>query len=268
MDADGHDVVVAQRRRSRRGAGRTGWVFAVAALAASVWSCGSDSSPSDARSDLNTTTSALVMPPGTSMVAPSTTAVSPMTGPVVTAGLPATTVTGPITSNEALVEAIVPVRVTQPCPVSESTEDGVAIEEASRLEPMLGQVLAYGGQHSAEFGTYGLIWHSGRDASVFISFTTDIDDHRAALRRLVAFPDELIVCQVAVSADVARALYAKLSAELMPDQAASVGLGANGVEVTLLPSHAALKDTLSARYGDAVAVTICPDDDTCIGQPL
>jgi hypothetical protein len=250
-------------------AGRPGRVLVVAGLTASVWSCGSDSTPSDAAPSVITTTSApLTPPPLTTVVSPATTAASSATGPVATGGLPATTVMVPITSNEALVESIVPIRITQPCPKSDSTQDGVAIEEATRLESMLGQVLAYGGQHSDEFGTYGLIWQSGRDASVFVSFTTDVDEHRAALSKLVAFPDELIVCQIAVSADVARALFAKLSAELMPGQAASVGLGANGVEVTLLSGNAELKEALSARYGDAVTVSVCPDEESCIGQPL
>ena len=118
-----------------------------------------------------------------------------------------------------------------------------------------------------EFGSYGLIWHSSNDASVFIAFTTNVDEHRDELERIVALPDELIVCQVAVSADVARALYAELVDELMPAHAAAVGLGATGVEVTLLPGEETLAKQLAERYGDAVTVTICPDQTSCIAKP-
>jgi hypothetical protein len=59
--------------------------------------------------------------------------------------------------------------------------------ESSRLEPMLGQVLAYGMQHADQFGGYGLVWQSADDASVFISFTKNVGEHRAALARSVPF---------------------------------------------------------------------------------
>lgn len=133
---------------------------------------------------------------------------------------------------------------------------------------MLGQVLAYGGQHRDEFGTTGLIRHAGDDASVFVAFTTDVDQHREALDEIVTLPDELIVCQAALSDDVARALYASLVSELMPVQAASVGLGMHGVEVNLWPGQEALADKLAQRYGDAVTVTICPDQASCTSQLL
>ncbi len=40
--------------------------------------------------------------------------------------------------------------------------------EMSKLEPMLGVVLAYGGERPDEFGSYGLVWQGTNDASVFI----------------------------------------------------------------------------------------------------
>ncbi|MEO5902336.1 MAG: hypothetical protein ABIR68_19690 [Ilumatobacteraceae bacterium] len=107
---------------------------------------------------------------------------------------------------------------------------------------MLGQVLDYGTRHGDGFGSYGLIWYASGDASVFISFTNNIDRHRDALNQIVAHPDELIVCQTAATADVARALFAKLSDELMPARASSLGLGADGVDVILMPGHETLAD--------------------------
>lgn len=180
-----------------------------------------------------------------------------------TAGaLPATAVAVSITANEALVDSIMPTHVTQPCPRS-ATEGGQNVAEATRLEPVLGQILTYGSAHRNEFGNYGLLWQSNDDASVFIAFTSHVDEHRDALDKIVAHPEELIVCQVALSADAARALLAKLSNELIPDQASSVGLGAGGVEVVLFPGHEAVAVQLTTRYGDAVTVTTCPDQTSC-----
>ena len=137
--------------------------------------------------------------------------------PMVTAGvLPATTQLVPLPADVPPVESVTPAAVGDPCPVSDGSPhcgDGMQAELA-RVEPMLGQVLAYGGQHPDQFGSYGLVWHAGDDASVFISFTSDLDVHRAALEAVVAHPDELVVCQVAVSGEVARGIEATLVAEL------------------------------------------------------
>jgi hypothetical protein len=167
--------------------------------------------------------------------------------------------------DDALVASIKPTRVTEPCLDSPSGPDGTADMqvEVARLEPMLGQVLAYGGQHPDEFGSYGLIWQSINDASVFISFTSNLDVHRGALNDLVSHPDELIVCQVAVSGDVARALTVKLTDDLQ-GHVQSVGLGMGGVEIVLMPGDQALADELVAKYGDAVEVTVCPDAVNCL----
>jgi hypothetical protein len=176
---------------------------------------------------------------------------------------PATTLLALPTRNDALVASAVPMQVTEPCPASSSgagTDQMMA--ESARLEPMLGQVLAYGGQHPDEFGTYGVIWHDGGDASVFVSFTTDLDAHRASLQGTVAYPDELIVCQVAVSGEVSRALMAKLSDELQ-GRYMSVVIGMGAVEVALKPGEDALAAELVEAYGSAVQVEVCPTIEAC-----
>lgn len=150
-----------------------------------------------------------------------------------------------------------PATVPEPCPVSSGGPDGsdVMFAEMSKVEPMLGLVLQYGGQHSEQFGSYGLVWHDVNDASVFISFTADLDVHREALRALVSYPDELIVCQVAVAGEVAQALSAQLADEL-EGRYQSVGVGINGVEVVLMPGEEALATELAEEYGDALTVTV------------
>jgi hypothetical protein len=186
------------------------------------------------------------------------------TEPFPATGLPATTLFVPPTPNDSLVAAIKPVRVTEPCPTSTSGPDGSAdmLTELSRLEPMLGQAVTYGGEHRAEFGTYGLVWQDINNASVFISFTSNLPAHRDALSKIVAQPDELIVCQVAVSSDVALALLATLNSQLQ-GHLKSIGVGSAGVEIVLATGELALAAELSAKYGDAVAVTVCPDANSC-----
>jgi hypothetical protein len=71
---------------------------------------------------------------------------------------------------------------------------------------------------------------------VFISFATHLDQHRRALNDLVAHPDELIVCQVAVSGDVARALIAKLTDDLN-GRFSALANGIDGVQVVLKPGE-------------------------------
>ena len=173
------------------------------------------------------------------------------------------------TRNDAIVASVEPMHVTEPCPDSPGGPNGAPAmqTELARLEPMLGVVLAYGGQHPEEFGSYGLTWQGVNDASVFISFTTNLDQHRNALSSLVAHPDELIVCQVAVSADVARALVAKLTDELH-GRFDSVGIGTGGVEVVLKPGEQALANELLAQYGDAVSVSVGADAPASTVTPI
>ena len=206
-----------------------------------------------------------VSPPVAGTLAPPiglATTIASTPGP--TDALPATTLVVLPTRNDALVASATPTHVTEPCPDSTGGPDGTeAMQiEMAKLEPMLGIVLAYGGQHRDEFGTYGLIWQGTNDASVFISFTQNLDLHRDALNKLVAHPDELVVCQVAVSGDVASALTAKLRHDLN-GRFSSVNIGVDGVEVVLKPGEESLADELVAEYGDAVNASVCSDAATC-----
>jgi hypothetical protein len=211
-----------------------------------------------------------VSPPAVDTLAPRT--VLPTTTappPALTDALPATTLLVMPTRDDALVASATPTNVTEPCPDSAGGPDGTdAMQtEMAKVEPMLGVVLAYGGEHADEFGSYGLVWHGTNDASVFISFTNNLDLHRDALNKLVAHPDQLIVCQVAVSGDVARALVAKLTDDLN-GRFSSVGLGITGVQVVLMPGEQALADELVAQYGDAVSVTVGPDTTASTVTPI
>lgn len=150
-----------------------------------------------------------------------------------------------------------PAEVAEPCPESDPSGGGEQdmLTESSQLEPMLGQVLAYGGEYPDEFGSYGLVWHEGDDASVFVSFSSNVPEHRAALEAMVEHPDELIVCQVAVSGGVADAVQATLVKELQ-GRFLSIGRGGGAIEVSLAANEEELAGELMSRYGDAIDLTV------------
>jgi len=179
-----------------------------------------------------------------------------------TAAPPATVSYAP-PDPSATVGSLARIEVTEPCPVSDPSAFGPEMmDEATRLEPMLGQVLAYGQAHPDVWGSYGLVWLGSGDGSVFVSFTKELEAHRAALVGQVGLPDELIVCQVPITGAEAQALQTQLARELA-GRFASIGLGTSGaVEVVLLAGEEATGSQLSARYGDAVVVTFGE-----LGQP-
>jgi hypothetical protein len=171
---------------------------------------------------------------------------------------PATTVLVAPDPSAPPVLSLPPIAVTEPCPPSASVDgDGQGMTaEQSRLEPMLGEALAYGSQHADQFGTYGLIWHEDGSASVFVSFTADLDVHRAALEPMVEHREDLIVCQVAINGSTAQALQSTLAGEL-EGRFMSIGSGGTGpLEVTLAANEEELAGELVARYGSSIAVRV------------
>lgn len=160
------------------------------------------------------------------------------------------------------VTAIDAAEVDEPCPTDERVEVeagdvSTVQQEQFRLEPMLGVVLQYGSERPDVFGGYGLHWASNGDGSVFVSFTTDVAEHRAALMEKVEFPDQLIVCQAAASEVERSAIQATLVDELGGRFTSIGGGGKSGaVEVGLNATEEALASELVDRYGAAVVVTV------------
>lgn len=237
-------------------------MFAVVVVAAALGACGDGDVAEPARSLLPDAARDAV--PDATAATTTTSSVpgsnpAPATAPAGT--LAATTVFVPPSVPPGGLPPIEPVDVTEPCPESAGIGgdgefgDGV-FEEQGRLEPMIGQVLAYGSEHPDQFGSYGLVWHGTGDASVFISFTRDLDVHRAALSERVEYPDELIVCQVPITGAVRQALQAHLVTEL-DGKFSSLGGGPDGaVGVALTADQEQLAVELDAEYGDAVNLTV------------
>jgi len=130
------------------------------------------------------------------------------------------------------------------------------LAEATRLEPMLGQVLAYGSERPDEFSGYRLEWIGPNDASVVITMTSDRERHVEALEQLVEFPDELVVCNGPTSGVDAQQLLDDLDAELR-SRAASWGKNTAGqVEIGLFADDEAFAQELADRYGDRVKLQL------------
>jgi hypothetical protein len=135
-------------------------------------------------------------------------------------------------------------------------DPGAMTAESARLEPMLGQVLAYGSAHPDEFAGYGLTWHTASDASVIISLTGDLEAHRAALSQIVALPDELIVCSAVQSQSAAQALLAELQAEF-GDRFLTSGASMRGtVDLAMPAADEQLAGQLVAQFGPKVRVKV------------
>lgn len=193
-------------------------------------------------------------------------AANPPTGSGQDTTPPATRVVVPVSEPgdgaSAPVTAVDVSEVDEPCPADvpvdmNVTESSVIIEESSRLEPMLGVVLQYGTQHPEVFGGYGLHWVSAGDASVFVSFTGDLTEHRAALAAMVEYPDELIVCQAPASEQERNAIQATLIDEL-DGRFLEIGSGGKrgAVTVALNATEEALAAELVDRYGSAIEMTV------------
>jgi pimeloyl-ACP methyl ester carboxylesterase len=140
-------------------------------------------------------------------------------------------------------------------PPDATTDVDQGLREAQRLEPMLGVVLAYGGEHPDTFSTYGLVWHSPEDASVVVGFTDQLDEHRANLADLVPIHDELIVCRGALTDLEARELQAELG-ERYGDRLSSLGISRGRLTMTVRSSEEALAAELRERYGEQLELSI------------
>ena len=128
--------------------------------------------------------------------------------------------------------------------------------EATRLEPMLGQVLAYGSERPTEFSGYRLEWIDPHDASVVITMVDDADRHRRALQDIVEFPDELIVCTGELSGEAAQQLLADLEPELK-GRAFSRGKNTAGqVEIGLFADEQAFAQDLMIRFGNRIRLQV------------
>jgi hypothetical protein len=175
---------------------------------------------------------------------------------------PATRPPGTVPPDGTLEPDPSPAAPTEPCPdpgasagIDFNQDPGGMGAESGRLEPMLGQVLAYGQAHPDVFAGYGLTWHSANDASVVIALAGDLAGPRAELEQSVLYPDELVICGAAMNERDTMTLTGQLQRELA-SRPVSIGAGWGAVDVGLRPADLDLAAELVDTWGERVDVSV------------
>jgi hypothetical protein len=144
---------------------------------------------------------------------------------------------------------------TGPMPGDTGAENGPVAQEQNRLSGDAEAAQAYGAGHADEFAS--VRFENGPRVRIVVAFTGHIAEHCAALRELLAFPEEFEI-----------ALAERTEADLLAMQQEIVDLarpfllsagsgGATGViEVSLRANGEAMARQIVERYGDAVHVTV------------
>jgi hypothetical protein len=127
-------------------------------------------------------------------------------------------------------------------------------ENFARIEPMLGQLVAYGQMHPEVFGGYGLVWHGPDDPSAFVGITHDVASHRAALERGVDHPDDLVVCRSPLNQADQAQLVEHLQS-VLPDIGMTWGTP-GPIGLNLGPEREQQAQELYDRYGELVEITV------------
>ena len=144
---------------------------------------------------------------------------------------------------------------TGPMPGDDGTEEGPVGQEQNRLNGDVEVAMAYGAEHADEFAS--VRFENGPRVRVVVAFTGHIAEHCAALRDLLAFPDEFeLVLQERTEAEL-QAMQQEIGNLAQPF---AVGVGSGGatgvIEVNLRANGEDMARQLVERYGDAVHVTV------------
>jgi len=144
---------------------------------------------------------------------------------------------------------------TGPMPGDDGTEDGPVARAQRRIMADAEAAQAYGAAHPDEYAS--LRFENGPRVRIVIAFTGHIAEHCAALRELLAFPEEFeIILRERTEADLLT-LQQEIVALAGPFLLYAGSGGAAGViEVGLRANGEDMARQLVERYGDAVQVTV------------
>jgi len=147
----------------------------------------------------------------------------------------------------------VEVVATGPLPGDDGTEDGPLAREQQRISGDVDLAIQYAADHPDEFAS--VRFENGPRVRLVIGFTAHIEEHCAALRAILEFPDEFeIIRQPATEARLLT-IMDDLSAryrERMP----SIGLGAGVLDLALRADGEAIAAEVLAEYGELVRITL------------
>jgi hypothetical protein len=149
----------------------------------------------------------------------------------------------------------VEVAETGPVPGDNGAEDGPVGREQGRLMGDAEAAQEYGAAHPDEFAS--LRFENGPRVRIVIAFTGHIAEHCAALRGLLAFPEEFeLILQERTEADLL-AMQQEIVDLARPFLVSAGSGGASGViEVGLRANGEDMARQLVERYGEAVHVTV------------
>lgn len=144
---------------------------------------------------------------------------------------------------------------TGPMPGDNGAEDGPVAREQSRLMGDADAAQEYGAAHSKEFAS--LRFENGPRVRIVIAFTGHIAEHCAALRELLAFPDEFeLIIEERTEAEL-QAIQQEIVNRARPFLVSAGSGGATGVvEVGLRANGEGMARQIVEEYGDAVHVTV------------
>jgi hypothetical protein len=204
----------------------TGRILALVAAAFLVSACGANATPAPSKG-----------PPAASATSPAS---PPPTGG--TAGMP---------GCPNFVEVV----ETGPMPGDNGAEDGPVAREQARLTRDAEAVQEYGAAHPDEFAS--LRFENGPRVRLVIAFTDHIAEHCAALRDLLAFPDEFELIRADRTEGDLEAIQQEIVNRAQPFIVSTSSGGATGVvEVVLRANGEGMARQIVEEYGDAVHVTV------------
>ena len=142
---------------------------------------------------------------------------------------------------------------TGPLPGDDGTEDGPVAREQQRISGDVDLAVQYGADHPAEFAS--VRYENGPRVRLVIGFTAHVEEHCAALRAILEFPDEFeIIRQPATEARLEEIQQEII--DLTPGQVLGVGIGAGTIDVQLRADGEAMAAEIQARYGDLVSIQV------------
>ena len=143
---------------------------------------------------------------------------------------------------------------TGPMPGDDGAEDGPVAREAQRIAADAEAAQQYGAEHPDEFAS--LRFENGPRVRLVIGFTANLAEHCAALRELLAFPEEFELIRQERTEVELHELQEQIVDVARPFLV-SAGSRAEGViEVVLRADGEEVAGQLVAQYGDLVDVTV------------
>jgi hypothetical protein len=156
---------------------------------------------------------------------------------------------------------------TGPLPGDDGTEDGPVAREQQRISGDVDLGIAYGADHPDEFAS--IRFENGPRVRMVIGFTAHIEEHCAALRAMLEYPDEFeIIRQPATELrleQIQEALVARYQGLFR-----SVGRGAGVIHLVLRADGEDAAAEVHAEYGELVEITVglLPYPDRFAGDPV